>query len=171
MSSAPSPSNRSETAAASPAAEPFVLTLPDDAAGGQDWLLWAFVLSLLVFVVFFPAASGTYLWDDDHHPGLIPNFSTLDGLAKIWTPLKATPQSYPLTYTAYGLEYRIWKDNPLGYRLGNLVIHALSAVLLWRLLRRLKIPGAWLAAAIWAANALQAVFVCWLTARKHVLAR
>src|SRR5580704_16518918 len=113
MSSAPNPPNRPEnnSAPSTLEAEPFVMALPDDASSRQDWLLWAGVLCLLVFVVFFPAVSGTYLWDDDHHPGIIPNFSTLSGLGEIWTPLKATPQYYPLTFTTFWLEYHVWKEN------------------------------------------------------------
>ncbi|HUB27925.1 MAG TPA: hypothetical protein VL992_21045 [Tepidisphaeraceae bacterium] len=168
MSSAPSPPQQ-QPANSSLAVEPFVLTLPDDSASGQDWLLWAGVLVLLVFLVFFPAVTGTFLWDDDHHPGVISAYPTASGLAQIWTEQRATPQYYPLTYTSYWLEYQLWKENPLGYHIDNLILHALSAVLVWRLLRRLKLPGAWIAAAIWAIHPLQAESVCWISERKNVL--
>jgi protein O-mannosyl-transferase len=151
--------------------ESFVLSLPDDPASGKDWYLWAGVLALLVFVAFFPAVSGQFLWDDDHHVGLISSLhlDSLEGLAKIWMPQAATPQYYPLTFTSFWLEHFIWNDNPLGYHLGNLILHAGSAVLVWRLLRRLKVPGAWLASAIWAVHPLQAESVCWISERKNVL--
>jgi protein O-mannosyl-transferase len=149
-------------------AESFVLTTPDDPASNKDWYLWAGVLALLVFVVFFPAITGQYIWDDDHHAGLIQYFTSLDGLAKIWNG-QATPQYYPLTYTTYWVEHRLWLDNTLGYHLDNLLLHAGSAVLVWRLLRRLRVPGAWVAAAIWAIHPIQAESVCWISERKNVL--
>ena len=133
----PNPPSPAQTAES----ESFVLTLPDDPASGKDWYLWAGVLAILVFVAFLPAATGSLVWDDDHHAGLIANFPTLDGLIDIWTPGKATPQYYPLTFTTFWLEFHLWHDNPLGYHIGNLLLHAGAAILVWRLLKRLALPG------------------------------
>jgi tetratricopeptide (TPR) repeat protein len=152
--------------------ESFVLTLPDDPASGADWYLWAGVLAILVFVAFLPAITGQYIWDDDHHAGLIGSLhlNDLDGLARIWVHDKnVTPQYYPLTFTTFWLEYLVWGDNTLGYHLDNLLLHALSAMLVWRLLKRLQVPGAWVAAAIWAVHPIQAESVCWISERKNVL--
>jgi protein O-mannosyl-transferase len=147
----------------------FVLTLPDDPASDKDWYLWAGVLALLVFVAFFPAVTGQYVWDDDRHAGLIQYLQTLDGLKRIWIPLDATAQYYPLTFTTFWLEHLLWGENTAGYHVDNMLLHAGSAVLVWRLLRRLRLPGAWLAAAIWAVHPLQAESVCWISERKNVL--
>lgn|GEM_PF-291450 len=152
--------------------EQFVLTLPDDPASAKDWYLWAGVLAILVFVAFLPAVRGSYIWDDDHHAKLfddVPGLQSLSGLARIWTTHTATPQYYPFTFTTFWLEHLLWKDNTLGYHLGNLITHALSAIIVWRLLKRLALPAAWLAAAIWAIHPLQAESVCWISERKNVL--
>jgi tetratricopeptide (TPR) repeat protein len=164
--------SQSSTPATPPSAttaESFELTLPDDPASNKDWYLWAGVLAIMVFVAFFPAVTGSLLWDDDHHVGLIAALNSLDGLKAIWTPQHGTPQYYPLTFTTFWLEYHLWKDNTLGYHLGNLLLHALSSILVWRLLKRLAVPGAWIAAAIWAVHPLQAESVCWMSERKNVL--
>lgn len=148
----------------------FVLSLPDEPASGKDWYLWAGVLALLVLVAFLPAATGQFIWDDDHHVGVIDTLDSVQGLAKIWMPLdNATPQYYPLTSTTFWIEHHFWGDNPLGYHLVNILLQAASAIVVWRLLRRLAVPGAWLAAAIWAVHPLQAETVCWISERKNLL--
>jgi tetratricopeptide (TPR) repeat protein len=149
--------------------QPFVITMPDDPASGGDWYLWAAVLALIALVAFWPAINGSFLWDDDQY--VTHNHALLDasGLKEIWKIPPGTIQYYPLTFTTFWIEHHIWENNALGYRVVNLLLHAGAAVLLWRILRRLKIPGAWAAAAIWAVHPLQAESVCWISECKNVL--
>ena len=127
------------------------------------------MLALIALVAFWPAINGTFLWDDDQY--VTHNQALLDasGLKEIWKIPPGTIQYYPLTFTAFWIEHHIWGNNALGYRVVNLLLHAGAAVVLWRILRRLKIPGAWAAAAIWAVHPLQAESVCWISECKNVL--
>jgi tetratricopeptide (TPR) repeat protein len=149
--------------------QPFVITMPDDPASRGDWYLWAAVLALIALVAFWPAINGTFLWDDDQY--VTQNRALLDssGLKEIWKIPPGTIQYYPLTFTVFWVEHQIWGNNSLGYRVVNLLLHAGAAIVLWRILRRLKIPGAWAAAAIWAVHPLQAESVCWISECKNVL--
>ncbi|HSW46178.1 MAG TPA: tetratricopeptide repeat protein, partial [Phycisphaerae bacterium] len=110
-----------------------------------------------------------YIWDDDFYVTNNKTLHDIEGLGRIWFRPGATPQYYPLTFTSFWIEYRLWHLNPAGYHLTNTLLQALNGVLLWLVLRRLAIPGAWLAAAIFAIHPVHVESVAWITERKNVL--
>ena len=112
------------------------------------WLGALFVA--LVFVVYVPAPRGGFTWDDDAYVTNNLTLRSAAGLARMWGQLTATPQYYPLVFTSFWLEYHLWGLNPLGYHVVNVLLHALAAFLLWRVLVQLQLPGPWLAAGIFA---------------------
>lgn len=133
-----------------------------------------FALSLILLVVitlaaYLPATQGGFIWDDDLHVQDNLTLRSLGGLYRIWSQPGATHQYYPLVHTSFWLEYRFWQLNPAGYHVVNILLHAVCAVLLWRVLTILKVPAAWVAAAVFALHPVHVESVAWISERKNVL--
>jgi protein O-mannosyl-transferase len=148
------------------------LTLPSQASPAEAWL-WRGLLLLLCILAYVPSLSPEFLWDDNRHANAPAYMRDGQGLERIWTNLglenEGTPQYYPLTHTTFWIEYQVWGRNAIGYRVVNIVIHVVGAVLLWELLRRLRVPGAFLAAAIFALHPVMVESVAWTSERKNTL--
>lgn len=130
--------------------------------------LFAVILVLAVFLVYQPAWRGGRLWDDDNHMTR-SYLRSWQGLGMIWFEHRATLQYYPLVHTFFWIEYKLFGDATLGYHLVNIALHAANALMVVMLLRRLAIPGAWLAAAVFALHPLQVETVAWITELKNTL--
>lgn len=134
----------------------------------------AFFLIITTLLAYFPVIrDGGFIWDDDLYVTANRHLLSAQGLLDIWTkpgPMRGgTPQYYPLTFSSLWLDYRFWKLQPLGYHLVNVLLHAFNAVLVWRVLRRLCVPGALLAAAVFAFHPVNVESVAWIAERKNVL--
>jgi len=131
---------------------------------------WFFALALLAVTLaaYYPAWFGKPVWDDDAHI-TSPELRSFKGLARIWMEPGATQQYYPLVHSAFWLQYKIWGDSTAGYHLVNILLHVCCALLLLRILRFLEMPGAWLAAAIFALHPVEVESVAWITELKNTL--
>lgn len=108
------------------------------------------------------------LWDDDVHL-TTASLQSWTGLARIWTDFHATQQYYPVASTAFWIMNRLWGHDPLGYHVVNILLHILSAFLVWRGLRRWSVPGATIAATIFALHPLNVESIAWMTELKNTL--
>lgn len=141
--------------------------------GGRVGTRWprgllAALLLLVTLAAYAPAWHGGMVWDDNRHL-TSPELRDLGGLGRIWFELGATQQYYPLAHSAFWLQHRLWGDDTTGYHLVNIALHALSALLVGALLRRLAVPGAMLAAVIFALHPVHVESVAWMTELKNTL--
>jgi protein O-mannosyl-transferase len=133
--------------------------------------IWAGAITivLLVLIVYFNSLSGGFIFDDDL---LLTNNDALkssNALYKIWCTDKL--QDYwPVTNTTLWLEWHLWEMHPAGYRIVNLFLHIVEVLLIWLILRKLSIPGAFLAAIVFAVHPVNVESVAWIASLKNLLA-
>ncbi len=125
---------------------------------------------------YFPAVWAGFVWDDE----IITRIEAVQSWGGIWN-LWFSPSSvyhesgsgedhyWPLVYTTFWLEHKLWGFAPAGYHVVNILLHFANTALLWRLLLRLGIPGAFFAAALFAVHPLHTESVAWVIARKDLL--
>jgi protein O-mannosyl-transferase len=133
----------------------------------KDWL---FIVALIatVFLSYYPAWHGGFIWDDDFFitdPGL----RSWRGLYQIWFDIGSTLGYYPMLHSAFWIQYWLWGYSTLGYHLVNISLHATAVVMVAVILRRLAIPGAFLAAAIFALHPVHVESVAWISELKNTL--
>lgn len=144
-------------------------------------ILKGLLIFFIATAVYIPAMSGGYIYDDDtlltanqlitRGTGFFdaPSWS---GLAAIWFPANEPSVSdyAPLSSTSFWIEWRLWgPGTPAGYHITNILLHAAGALLLWAVLARMRAPGSWLTALVWAAHPVGAESVAWIAERRNVL--
>jgi tetratricopeptide (TPR) repeat protein len=142
-----------------------------DAGTGRQRLRWACAafLVLAAMVTYAGAPRAGFIWDDDMFLTENPLIRASDGLRRLW--FSGEPVDYwPVTSSTLWFEWRLWGLNPAGYHLVNVLLHALEVLLVWRVLTRLRVPGAFLAAAVFAVHPVNVDTVMWITQRKNLMA-
>ena len=132
----------------------------------------AIALGLLVGVCYLPAMLwGGLIWDDRIW-SRAPAVLKWSALGTIWfspSLIEGEAHYWPLVYTTFWLEHKIWGLAPAGYHVVNVALHLANTLLLWKILKRLAVPGAAVAAAVFAAHPLHVESVAWIIERKDVL--
>ena len=133
----------------------------------RSWLL-ALTLVLVTFAAYTPVWHAGFIWDDAHHITDNQIVKASDGLYRTWFTTEPADY-YPLTESLWWLEWRLWGDSATGYHMVNVLLHAANAALVWMILQRLKIPGAWLAALVFAIHPVNVATVAWISEQKNTL--
>jgi tetratricopeptide (TPR) repeat protein len=130
----------------------------------RDWF-WALLLIAFVLIAYAQVFRADFIWDDESHLTRNPCVIGPLGLKEVWTTAQAV--YYPLVLTTFWTLHKFIGLNPFPYHLLNVLLHAVSAVLLWHVLQLLKVRGAWLGAALWALHPVMVQSVAWITELKN----
>lgn len=121
-------------------------------------------LLLLALAVYWPALRGPFVWDDQL---LVEQNLLVKGRFNFLSIWFST--DFPLSGVVLWLEWLAFGKSTLGYHVVNVLCHAAGAMLLWRVLASLRVPGAWVGAALFAVHPVCVVSVAWISELKNVL--
>lgn len=130
--------------------------------------LFGLILIAVTLLAYQPAWNGKPIMDDARHL-IAPEQRSLEGFTDLWTKPDTAQQYHPLVDTLFWVEDKLWRDSMPGYHIVNILLHMVAALLLLKILKRLEIPGAWLAAAIFALHPVQVESVAFLVELKNTL--
>jgi protein O-mannosyl-transferase len=122
-----------------------------------------------IFLAYGPSINGGFILDDDKLLTEATLIKAPDGIERFWRTADAVDY-WPLSNSSLWIEWRLWAMHPAGYHVTNLILHAAESILIWIILRRLSIPGAYLAAALFALHPVNVEAVAWIAQRKDMLA-
>ncbi len=131
------------------------------------------VLMACIAITYWPAATFDFVnWDD-------PWYITNNPLIRSWHPANlariatepVTRNYAPLTILSFLIDHTFWGDQPTGYHLTNILLHAANAILVYVLIMQLTGNRviAWTTAAFFALHPVQVETVAWVSSRKGLL--
>ena len=129
----------------------------------------AALIAAAIFLAYSPSINGGFILDDDKLLTENDIVRAPDGTQRFWLSTEAVDY-WPLSNSTLWIEWRLWGMHPAGYRATNLILHAAEAFLIWALLRKLAIPGAFLAAMFFAVHPVNVEAAAWIAQRKDMLA-
>ncbi|HVU34152.1 MAG TPA: tetratricopeptide repeat protein [Opitutaceae bacterium] len=160
--------------------------LPHAGAGDSRRAIWTSILLLVIAVglTYADSLSGPFLYDDkgsiEFNPAIRHLFPRRDILSL--PDGAATVSGRPVLNLSFALNYAIGGLDVRGYHLANILIHLAAALALFGLIRRtlrlpamperyrrIALPAAWGAAAIWALHPLQTEAVTYIVQRAESL--
>ncbi|MBN1901522.1 tetratricopeptide repeat protein [Candidatus Sumerlaeota bacterium] len=145
-----------------------IKTIPNRDANLRILLTGAALIMFISFLAYLPLTNAGFIWDDDTFLWENPLIMAKDGLYRFWFTTEP-PDYFPLTSTTLWIEWRLFGMDARGYHIVNILMHALSSVFLWLVLKELKIPGAFVAGLLYGIHPVNVESVAWITERKNTL--
>lgn len=149
--------------------------------GKSKSLLPIVLITVIVFLVFQPILNNGFVWDDEMNITENPHFRGLSVPHLFWMFTTIHDANFhPLCWLSFGIDYVLWGLNPTGYHLTNMLLHTVSAVLLYfliaGLLRQTNASaldihglgiqvGAFIGTLFWAIHPLRVENVAWISTR------
>src|SRR5207237_9156590 len=113
-----------------------------------------------VLFVSMPVWCAGVVWDDEQLITVNPLLRTFSGLIEMWSGGR-TADYFPMTNTVFWIERHLFGENATGYHAINILLHGADATLVWLVLHRLQIPGAWFTGLIFEIHPVPVEYVVW----------
>jgi tetratricopeptide (TPR) repeat protein len=152
-----------------PADAPGARSAPAGARARRGAAL-AVLLAVLTVLAYLPALNAEFFWDDEGAIVNAPVLRARDGLRRVWASGETTDYQ-PVMNSVRWAQWQLWGADARGYHATNLLLHAAAALLLWRCLSALGVPGAWWAAAVFALHPVCVASVAWAVQLKNTLSQ
>ncbi len=136
-------------------------------------LFYPTIVAVVAFALYANTLSFDFVYHDDDTM-IVNNSQTLEQatlktvfLTDAWFQEKKIQLYRPWQSLTYVLDYKLWKTNPKGYHLHNVVVFGLSLFVLNLFLRQLRFDKRWafLFTLFYSCHYLFAHAVCWIPAR------
>jgi tetratricopeptide (TPR) repeat protein len=127
-------------------------------------LILGLALVTVVLLCFVNALRNEFVFDDIYLVSVNKQIRSLN--------LPLLLSSYrPIRDISYAIDYSFWGDNPFGFHLTSILIHAVNVLLVFSLVRRLSkdLVSATIAALIFAVHPIQTDAVTYISGRRDVL--
>ena len=138
----------------------------------DGWI--CFALASVCLLIYVQTAGFDFINYDDplyitQNPDVLGGV-TLEGLERAFVSNRAE-YFHPITWISHMIDCEVFGLNAGAHHLENAFLHALNAILLFLLLRRLtgRVAGSALAAALFAVHPFNVESVAWVTERKNLL--
>ena len=136
----------------------------------KDWLR-CLLLAVVGFAVRAPALQGQLIWDDQYlardNPFIKSPLLALEAFRHYLFLDSYSAHYRPVQNLSYMFDYAFWNTNTFGFHLTNVLLHVLSGVLLYFLLRRLFVRLGALSGKLDPSLAALAVAAIWLVHPVH----
>jgi len=136
----------------------------------RDVLLQAAVIVLAGLWIYSPTYHGDWLWDDDVLLTQNPTVQSgsLAGLVKLWVNPEGIDY-FPLSYTLLWMQWPFFGLQSTGYHVTTILLHIASSLLLWKLLEKMRVPGAWATSLVFTIHPVCVESVAWVSETKNTL--
>lgn len=137
---------------------------------GRD-LAIAAIVGAAAFVAYLPALGTGFTADDFFILARLKQLGGLDHPLGYFGALEFFEYYRPLTFLSHALDWQIWRTHPAGFHLTNVFLHAVNAMLVFVLGRRLDGSTTGLVAGLlFALHPASHEAVYWISARFDLLA-
>src|ERR1700677_281961 len=102
----------------------------------------AVIICALAFLIYGSGIGREFEFDDIFYISQNTMLKQAGAFHLFWFTSEAG-NYYPLFWSLLRIQWLLWGDHTLGYHLLNLVLHSANSVLVWRIARAWRVPGAW----------------------------